>query len=124
MEVVRPLGFEPRTCGLRVRCSAVELEAHRPGLKPGPEQCRGTCVPPNCSIGVTDGARTRDIQYHKLALYQLNYGHHVGRSVCHIPGVLPLSFWSRSSAKPSNGHDGYRGAVGLRERNPFGESNE
>ncbi len=34
-------------------------------------------MPPNCSIGVTDGARTRDIQYHKLALYQLNYGHHV-----------------------------------------------
>ena len=29
---VRPLGFEPRTCGLRVRCSAVELEARR-----GPE---------------------------------------------------------------------------------------
>ena len=26
--------------------------------------------------GVTDGARTRDNQYHKLALYQLNYGHH------------------------------------------------
>ena len=36
-------------------------------------------MPPYCSIGVTDGARTRDIQYHKLALYQLNYGHHVGR---------------------------------------------
>ena len=29
-QLVRPLGFEPRTCGLRVRCSAVELEAHRP----------------------------------------------------------------------------------------------
>src|SRR5205085_3619918 len=29
---VRPLGFEPRTCGLRVRCSAVELEA-RCGLR-------------------------------------------------------------------------------------------
>ena len=28
-EDVRPLGFEPRTCGLRVRCSAVELEAPR-----------------------------------------------------------------------------------------------
>ena len=27
MQLVRPLGFEPRTCGLRVRCSAVELEA-------------------------------------------------------------------------------------------------
>ena len=26
-ELVRPLGFEPRTCGLRVRCSAIELEA-------------------------------------------------------------------------------------------------
>ncbi len=25
--LVRPLGFEPRTCGLRVRCSAIELEA-------------------------------------------------------------------------------------------------
>ena len=36
-------------------------------------------MPLYCSIGVTDGARTRDIQYHKLALYQLNYGHHVGR---------------------------------------------
>jgi Transposase DDE domain group 1 len=27
--LVRPSGFEPETCGLRVRCSAVELEAHR-----------------------------------------------------------------------------------------------
>jgi integrase len=26
---VRPSGFEPETCGLRVRCSAVELEARR-----------------------------------------------------------------------------------------------
>ena len=26
-ENVRPLGFEPRTCGLRVRCSTIELEA-------------------------------------------------------------------------------------------------
>jgi hypothetical protein len=26
-ENVRPSGFEPETCGLRVRCSAVELEA-------------------------------------------------------------------------------------------------
>ena len=46
-------------------------------------------MPPYCSIGVTDGARTRDIQYHKLALYQLNYGHHVGRPVCHISAQLP-----------------------------------
>jgi hypothetical protein len=26
-EEVRPPGFEPGTCGLRVRCSAIELEA-------------------------------------------------------------------------------------------------
>jgi hypothetical protein len=25
---------------------------------------------------VTDGARTRDIEDHNLALYQLSYGHH------------------------------------------------
>ena len=28
-QVVRPPGFEPGTCGLRVRCSAIELEARR-----------------------------------------------------------------------------------------------
>ena len=27
--------------------------------------------------GVTDGARTRDVQDHNLALYQLSYGHRV-----------------------------------------------
>ena len=35
---VRPLGFEPRTCGLRVRCSAVELEARNRPARPEPEQ--------------------------------------------------------------------------------------
>ena len=29
--------------------------------------------------GVDDGARTHDNQYHKLALYQLNYIHHMVR---------------------------------------------
>lgn len=27
--------------------------------------------------GVTNGTRTRDVQDHNLALYQLSYGHHV-----------------------------------------------
>ncbi len=27
--------------------------------------------------GVADGARTHDNQNHNLALYQLNYGHHI-----------------------------------------------
>ena len=37
----------------------------------------------NDANGVTDGDRTRDNQCHKLALYQLNYGHHYN-----------ISFWS------------------------------
>ena len=55
-------------------------------------------MPLNCSIGVTDGARTRDIQYHKLALYQLNYGHRVVRQCATSPTkfhilFLPVRFW-------------------------------
>ena len=33
MLLVRPSGFEPETCGLRVRCSAVELEARNDSSK-------------------------------------------------------------------------------------------
>src|SRR5205823_13365132 len=51
---VRPLGCEPRTGGLRVRCSAVELEARSRETIP-----RG---------GVTEGTRTPDLQGHNLAL--------------------------------------------------------
>ena len=29
-------------------------------------------------IGVGDGIRTRDVQSHSLALYQLSYTHHIG----------------------------------------------
>ena len=36
---VRPLGFEPRTCGLRVRCSAIELEALGLCNLPPPKRC-------------------------------------------------------------------------------------
>jgi hypothetical protein len=78
--MVRPLGFEPRTCGLRVRCSAVELEAHvAVGLyeqaRACPKSTTQTRANPNL-MRVTDGARTRDFQYHKLTLYQLSYDHH------------------------------------------------
>ena len=41
---------------------------------------------------MTDGARTRDIQYHKLALYQLNYGHHVGRQCATSPTKFHILF--------------------------------
>ena len=36
-------------------------------------------------FGVTDGARTRDIQDHNLALYLLSYGHH------NIPALMGAS---------------------------------
>ena len=36
--------------------------------------------------GVTDGARTRDVQDHNLALYQLSYGHRVSNGF-HTPGA-------------------------------------
>ena len=78
--LVRPLGFEPRTCGLRVRCSAVELEAHVVARLYGcalanPKSATQRRANPTL-IRVTDGARTRDFQYHKLTLYQLSYDHH------------------------------------------------
>ena len=58
--LVRPLGFEPRTCGLRVRCSAVELEAR--DLKGSRDASRFS------RLGVTEGTRTPDLQGHNLAL--------------------------------------------------------
>lgn len=51
-----------RTCGLILRRDALY-----------PTELRG--------LGVTDGARTRDLQGHILALYQLSYGHH-DRHLC------------------------------------------
>ena len=58
--VVRPLGFEPRTCGLRVRCSAIELEAQLPGLH--------TARPGKALFRVTEGIRTPDFRDHNAAL--------------------------------------------------------
>ena len=61
---------------------------------------------------MTDGARTRDIQYHKLALYQLNYGHHVGRQCAtsfakfHILFLL-VGFWGTGEYHPPS----YAGVV-------------
>jgi hypothetical protein len=39
---------------------------------------------------VTDGTRTRDVQDHNLALYQLSYGHHGGAFCSAVPGLLPI----------------------------------
>lgn len=48
--MVRPLGFEPRTNGLRVHCSAVELEAHEIGQANGETVCLA-----NHMTGVSEG---------------------------------------------------------------------
>jgi hypothetical protein len=48
---VRPPGFEPGTCGLRVRCSAIELEARRRSVGDrSPESGRV-----RDAVGVTEG---------------------------------------------------------------------
>gem|GEM_PF-6637611 len=48
-------------------------------LPSGGSDTSGAWAPNEKSLdGVTDGARTRDNQYHKLGLYQLSYGHHLG----------------------------------------------
>ena len=86
-DLVRPPGFEPGTCGLRVRCSAVELEA--PVLQPSPRRSTGcACIPGG--VRVTDGARTRDLRGHIPALCQLSYGHQGASSVAQT-GVGPDS---------------------------------
>ena len=44
----------------------------------------------NCFLlaGVSDGARTRDVQNHNLMLYQLSYAHHV-LATRHIQRIRP-----------------------------------
>ena len=72
-----------------------------------------------------DGARTRDPQYHKLMLYQLSYDHHEGKhcATClaefhhrfRLAALLVrrgVTLWMFSV------HDGFRGELGLPERNP------
>jgi hypothetical protein len=73
--VVRPPGFEPGTCGLRVRCSAVELEARsrRVDLREivsVVDAGRRTTARPDYvgDLGVAEGTRTPDFQDHNLAL--------------------------------------------------------
>ena len=59
--MVRHTGLEPVTTRLKVVCSTIWAnDAHFIKI-----------------IGVINGARTRDNEYHKLALYQLNYDHHM-----------------------------------------------
>ena len=86
--VVRPLGVEPRTCGLRVRCSAIELEAQNGCRVYERVDSTGNVRPQGTRV--TDGTRTRDSQYHKLELYQLSYGHHEGSTVCQTTLTLPI----------------------------------
>ena len=51
------------------------LKPARLPIPPLSRMCK--CLMRNESYGVADGARTHDNQNHNLALYQLNYGHHM-----------------------------------------------
>ena len=55
--LVRPLGFEPRTNGLRVHCSAIELEALGGLLAPCGPEVYGAWDAPDTdrSVGVSEG---------------------------------------------------------------------
>jgi hypothetical protein len=85
---VRPLGFEPRTCGLRVRCSAIELEAlgtaelttavlrSRSLQRRRPPASRGRPPPP---WGGRGDLNPRPPGPQPGALTGLSYGHHGSR---------------------------------------------
>src|SRR5687768_661695 len=60
-------------------------------------------------IRVTDGTRTRDVQDHNLALYQLSYGHRFGDvlfSAAHRH--MSTRSWLRASVTGSEGTQSYR----------------
>ena len=75
-DAVRPLGFEPRTCGLRVRCSAVELEARFAGGVYG----AWSAVPNRPHWGERGDLNPRPSGPQPDALTRLSYAHHEG---CH-----------------------------------------
>ena len=110
---MRPLGLEPRTCGLRVRCSAIELEAQNACRVY--ERVNSTGNVTGRGPRVTDGTRTRDSQYHKLELYQLSYGHHVGPTVCHNARRVPPTSQGVADGAIDNG---FRRMLGCCRRDP------
>ena len=70
--LVRPLGFEPRTNGLRVHCSAVELEA-RDGRR-----VYGRARTPGTEWGERGDLNPRPPGPQPGALTELSYAHHAG----------------------------------------------
>jgi hypothetical protein len=92
-----------RRAGHQVRRSApislpksdIERREPRPYFRPGLLTC-GFC-------GVSDGTRTRDIQDHNLALYQLSYAHHRCRATAEraLPGRTSRGFQKYSGPRPA-----------------------
>jgi hypothetical protein len=79
---VRPPGFEPGTCGLRVRCSAIELEAPDT-VKLATD--RGRNCPRSCGHeGDRRGSNPRPPGPHPGALTKLSYGHQGAIILAHV----------------------------------------
>ena len=64
-------------------------------------------------VWVTDGTRTRDVQDHNLALYQLSYGHRVGHQMAPARGERKYADF-RGCCQPDGGraprHPAFRNA--------------
>ena len=115
-----PEGFEPSTTWLKVMCSTNwASEPYGWDSRIRTYECRSqSAMPYRLAIshynGVTDGTWTHDNQNHNLALYQLNYGHHVVRH----QGVEPWTPWLRVRCSTSWANDTYGASLGIRTPGP------
>ena len=84
--VVRPLGFEPRTCGLRVRCSAIELEARETATYGSSQGDTGVAHASRRTAGWPTGFEPATSGITTRRSDQLSYGHQGASSVAHAEG--------------------------------------